>query len=278
LVLGILKGLLMLFEKSGKNKKKKYEVIFDFFAYGYVAFIFIILFSFALTAIASITGDKIKGIDILNSLAQIATAFAFIFAVYQYRKNGEKERQIIIAAEAKLLTKRMAVVADEAKRNTKYTIEDINNFISLMSNLGTDFMALYDALTDDIHKAMVRMRWQDMHYNHLSKTLNSFTIDTLFVNLSLEKDFRGYSFYNSRLDSSIQSKHEVFREYFFTLKVLSEMSIGEEIILKFDSFLLFESYFFDDETTNDLMYGLLSRLDLRATAPLLAAVKEKQKV
>lgn len=266
----------MLFEKPEKNKKKRYELVFDFFAYGYIALVFIILFSLVLTAITSITGDKIKGVDVLNSLAQIATACAFIFVVYQYRRNGEKERQNIIATEAKLLTTRMATVADEAKRNTKYTIEDINSFISLMSNLGTDFMALYEALTDDIHKAMVRMRWQDMHYNHLSKTLNSFTIDSLFENLNLEKDFRGYSFYNSRFDSSIQSKLEVFREYFFTIKVLSEMSIGEEIIPKFDSLFLFESYFFDDETTNDLMYGLLSGLDLRATAPLLAAIKEKQ--
>jgi len=268
----------VLFEKSSKNKKKRYELVFDFFAYGYIALIFIILFSLALTAIASITGDKIKGIDVLNSLAQIATAAAFIFAVYQYRKNGDKERQNIIAAEAKLLTTRMATVADKSKENTKYTIEDINDFIALMSNLGTDFMALYEALTDDIHKAMVRMRWQDMHYNHLSKALQVFTIDQLFENLSLEKDFRGYSFYNSRFDHSITSKHKIFQEYFFSLKVLNEMSIGEEITPKFEGLLLFETYFFDAKETNDLMYGLLSQLDLRATAPLLAAIKEKQKV
>jgi len=147
-----------------------------------------------------------------------------------------------------------------------------------MSNFGTDFMALYEVLTDDVHKAMVRMRWQDMHFNHLSKTLHYFTIDKLFENESLEKDFRGYSFYNSRSHRSIQSKHEIFQEYFFSLKVLNEMSIGDEIVNKFESLFLFESYFFDDETTNDLMYGLLSRLDFRARAPLLAAIKEKQGV
>lgn len=268
----------MLFEKSEKNKKKRYELVFDFFAYGFIALVFIILFSLALTAIASITGDEIKGVDIFNSLAKIATAFAFIFALFQYRKNGDKERQNIIAEEAKLLTSRMATVADKAKENTKYTIEDINSFTSLMSNLGTDFMALYEALTDDIHKAMVRMRWQDMHYNHLSKALQVFTIDKLFENLSLEKDFREYSFYNSRFDSSITSKHKIFQEYFFSLKVLNEMSIGEEITGNFESLFLFESYFFDSKETNDLMYGLLLQLDFRATAPLFAAIKEKQKV
>ena len=205
----------MLFEKPPNNKKKRYEYVFDFFAYGFIVLIFIILFSLALTAIASVTGSKIKGVDILNSLAQIATALAFIFAVYQYTKNSEKERQIIIATEAKLLTTRMAAVADKAKENKKYTIDDINNFISLMSNLGTDFMALYDALTDDVHKAMVRMRWQDMHYNHLSKALRHFTIDKLFENENLEKNFEGYSFFNSRFDSSIQSQHKIFQEYFF---------------------------------------------------------------
>tara|TARA_R110001583_G_C5625415_1_gene406582 strand:- start:1077 stop:1883 length:807 start_codon:yes stop_codon:yes gene_type:complete len=268
----------VLFEKSSKNKKKRFEYVFDFFAYGYIALIFIILFSLALTLITSITGDKIKGVDVLNSLAQIATALAFVFAVYQYRKNSDKERQNVIAAEAKLLTTRMSAVADKAKENTKYTIEDINNFISLMSNLGTDFMALYEALTDDVHKAMVRMRWQDMHYNHLSKTLHHFTIDRLFENESLEKDFRGYSFYNARFDSSIKSKLEIFQEYFFSLKVLNEMSIGGEIVKKFESFFLFEAYFFDDKTKNDLMHGLLSRLDFKTTAPLLAAIKEKQRV
>jgi hypothetical protein len=267
----------VLFEKLGKNKKKRHEIVFDFLAYGYIVLIFIILFSFALTFIASITGDEIAGIDVFNSLAQLATALAFIFAVYQFRKNGEKERQNIIATEAKLLTTRMATVADNAKANTKYTIEDINSFVSLMSNLGTDFIALYDALTDDIHKAMVRMRWQDMHYNHLSKTLSNFTVDSLFENLNLEKDFNGYSFYNSRFDSQVVSQPQVFQEFLFAKKVLSEISIGEEIINQFDSLFLFEKYFFDDKTTNDLMYGLLSRLDLRVTAPLLAAVKERLK-
>ncbi|MCQ8882704.1 hypothetical protein NQS96_13065 [Pseudoalteromonas shioyasakiensis] len=267
----------MLFEKSSKNKKKRYEYVFDFFAYGYIALIFILLFSIALTSVASITGDEIKGVDILNSLAQIATALAFVFAVFQYRKNSDKERQNIIAAEAKLLTTRMAEVADKARENQRYTIEDINSFTILMSNLGCDFMAIYEALTDDIHKAMVRMRWQDMHYNHLSKTLRHYTIDKLFENEGLEKNFKGYSFYNSRIDSSIQSKDKVFQEYFFSLKVLNEMRIGDEIVSKVESLSSFESYYFDNETTNDLMYGLLSRLNFKVSAPFLAAIKEKKK-
>ena len=261
----------MLFEKYDKNKKKRYEVVFDFIAYGYIALIVIILFSFSLNAIYAISGDQIKGIDVLNSLAHIATAFAFIFAVYQYRRNGEKERQIIIVAEAKMLISKMSSLADNTKKNTLYTIEDINEFVSLMTNLGGNFLALYDALTDDIHKGMIRMRWQDMHYNHLSKTLALFTIDSLFDNLSLEKNFQGYSFSKARVDVSVQSTIEVFREYYFTIKVLTDMSIGNEIVLKFNDFYWFQTYFFDRENTNDLMYGLLSILDLRATAPLLAA-------
>ncbi len=222
------------------------------------------------------SGSKITLLDLVDGIAQIATALAFGFAVYQFRKNGEKERQNVIATEAKLLTTRMAAVADNAKANTKYTINDINNFVGLMSNLGTDFMALYEALTDDIQKAMVRMRWQDMHYNHLSKTLSGFTIESLFENENLEKDFKAYSFYGSRFDSSVQSQPKIYQEYFFVKKVLSEISIGKEIIKKFDSLFLFDAYFFDDKSTNDLMYGLLSRLDIKAKAPLLAAIKEKQ--
>lgn len=266
----------MLFEKIGKNKKKRFELVFDFFAYGYIALIFIILFSLALTAISSITGDNIKGIDILNSLAQIATGAAFVFAVYQYRKNGEKERQNIISNEAKMLATRMANVADETLLNHKYKIQDINAFVTLMSNLGADFMALYEELTDDIHKAMVRMRWQDMHYNHLSKVLCSFTVDSLFNSLNLEHDFKACSFFNGRSDPAIQSQPQALQEYFFTKRILNEMSAGDEIVKKFDRLYLFELHFFDHENTNDLMYGLLSRLDLRASAPLLAAIKERQ--
>lgn len=267
----------MIYEKKEKNKKKIFELVFDFFAYGYIALIFIVLFSLALTAIASITGDNIKGIDILNSLAQIATGAAFVFAVYQYRKNGEKERQNIISNEAKMLATRMANVADETLLNHKYKIQDINAFVTLMSNLGEDFMVLYEELTDDIHKAMVRMRWQEMHYNHLSKVLCSFTVDSLFNNLNLEDDFKACPFYNGRSDPAIQCYPQALQEYFFTKKILDEISTGDEIVEKFNPLYLFELQFFDHDNTNDLMYGLFSGLDLRASAPLLAAIKDRQK-
>ena len=267
----------MLIEKSNKNKKKRYEVVFDFFAYGYIALIVIILFSFALNVIATITGDEIEGIDVLNSLAHIATAFAFIFAVYQYRKNGEKERQIIIATEAKVLISKMSSLADDTKKNTLYTIEDINEFVCLMTNLGSDFMILYDALTDDIHKGMIRMRWQDMHYYHLYKTLTLFRIESLFDNLNLDKNFRGYSFINARLDTTVQQQVKSLQEYYFTKKVLTEMSIGEKIAATFVDLDLFQTYFFDRDETNDLMYGSFSILNFKASAPLLAAAKDVNK-
>lgn len=266
----------MLFEKKLKVKRKRHELVFDFFAYGYIALIFVILFSFALTSIASMTGDKIKGIYVLNLLAQIATAGAFIFAIYQYRQNGEKERQNIIASEVKLLLQRMIAASDAVCVNEKYTIDDINGFIILISNLGIDFNALYEALTDDTHKAMVRMRWQDMHYNHLIKAVSYFTIDQLFENLNLEKDFKGCSFYDGRFSDEVKSKPDCMQEYTFTKKVLGEMSIGQDIVNKFTDLFLFNACFFDHENTNDLMYGLLSHIDIRVSAPLLAAVRDKK--
>lgn len=266
----------MLFQKN-KVRRSRCDLILDFTAYGYMVFVFLLLFAFALNSIANMTGSSIKGVDVLNSLAQIATALAFIFAVYQYRSNGEKERQIIISNEIKEIIVRMKDVCDEFKSNQNYNYQDINEFISLMTNLGTDLHALYEALEDDIYKAMIRIRWQDMHYNHLSKALKPLNIDHIFEINNLEKDFKGFSFIKAKFDEPVKSASELLKEYTFTLKVLKEMSIGEEIANQFNDIGLFETYYFDHDETNDLMFGLLSRLDLRVSSPLIAAVRDYKK-
>jgi len=148
-----------------------------------------------------------------------------------------------------------------------------------MSSLGSDFAIIFDALTDDIHKAIVRMRWQDMHYNHLAKTLNNFTIDNLFENINLEKKINGMFFHQVRSEISIHCKpeSELFSEYTFSLYVLNDVSIDAVITIKFRDLFLFNRFYFDEKETNDIMFGLVSGLDFRVTDPLLAAVKYTQK-
>jgi len=122
------------------------------------------------------------------------------------------------------------------------------------------------------------MRWQDIHFNHLSKTLSGFTIDVLVRNIGSGNNFKAYCYNNPRTHSGMQSTRDPFQEYLFAKKALNEMCNGRDIIAKFNSLFLFNAYFFDNEATNDLMYGLLSRLDFKVKAPLLAAVKEIQGV
>lgn len=261
--------------------EKKYKKKISYFLQAVIVLCIVLLSltytTCGLLAIQSLTVEKIKITDVFNTIAQIATAFAFFFAVYQYRKNGEKERQIIIANEAKLLIDRMSHESDKLASNAKFTDREVNEFISIMSNFGCDFKTLYDELTDDLHKAMVRMRWQDMHYNHLSIALSSLTIDLLFDNLNLDKKHDSYSFFDARFDDSTKSQPKVLREYMYTKNIFNNMSAAEELINSFTNLYLFEQYYFDHEGTNDLMYGLLSRLDFRVSAPLLSVIKEKQR-
>lgn len=264
----------MLYEKK---YKKKISYFLQFLIILCIVLLSLTYTTCGLLAIQSLTVEKIKITDVFNTIAQVATAFAFFFAVYQYRKNGEKERQIIIANEARLLIDRMSHESDKLASNTKFTDREVNEFISIMSSFGCDFKTLYDELTDDLHKAMVRMRWQDMHYNHLSRALNSLTIDLLFDNLNLDKKHDSYSFFNARFDDSSESEPEVLREYMYTKNIFNNMSAAKELINSFTNLYLFEQYYFDHEGTNDLMYGLLSRLDFRVSAPLLSVIKEKQR-
>ncbi|TMX38439.1 hypothetical protein [Vibrio sp. Hep-1b-8] len=263
----------MLYEK----KNKKSTIILDSIVYGAVAVIGVVYFTYIFTSIVAITDGAVKISEILNSVAQIATASAFLLAVHQYRKNGEKERQIIIATEAKTIVCRMAELSDNLGKNTSFTNTDINSFVNTMSNLGTDFSALYNALSDDIHKAIVRMHWQDMHYNHLSVTLKLLTINSLFDNLNLDREHKGESFFDAQFDQTVTSQTDSLKEYAFTKKVFEIMSVCESIKTSFDDLFLFEHYYFSNDETNDLMYGTLSKIDIRVSAPLLAVIREKQK-
>ena len=263
----------MLFEKHQKDKKFSILALLGF---GGVGVVFLVYFAYIFVALKTIVGGKDDITAVFNTIAQIATACAFVFAVYQYRQNGEKERQIIVASEAKMLVERMSKASDSLKNSSEPMGQAINSFTSLMCNLGTDFNALYSALDDDIHKAMVRMRWQDMHYNHLSPALKSLTIDALFDDLSLEKDFKGYSFSKASFDPDVIGTSKELREYERAKKILDNMSIGDEVAGQIDSLYLFEQYFFNRKRTDDLMFGLLSQLSFEFSAPLLAAIWAKQ--
>ncbi|MCA0934004.1 hypothetical protein LCL85_00325 [Vibrio alginolyticus] len=258
---------------------RKYKKItaLDLLTFGGVFVVFVIYFAYIVVALKNIVGNKDDLTATFNIIAQLATSGAFIFAVYQYRKNGEKDKQVIIASEAKMIIDRMVRASVNLKDSAEPMDRAINNFTSLMSNLGTDFEVLYDSLHDELHKTMVRMRWQDMHYNHLSPALKSLTVDMLFEDLNLEKDFKGYSFTDADFDNEVLKSNNSIREFKRTELILNNMSIGEEIVDNINNLFLFEHYFFNKERTGDLMQGLLSQLSFESSAPLLAVIWAKQK-
>jgi len=222
------------------------------------------------------TKDQVTVLEVVNGFAQIATALAFFLAVYQYRKNGEKERQLVIAEEAKSQIRKMVELSDELAKNKTCTNSELNRFLESMSNCAVDFSELYSAVTDSLHKSIVRMHWQAMHYNHLSKALKTLTVEKLFRNCSLNIDEGGYSLFDARFHSGVASKPQHLREYFFTKKIFDDLSICEEIVESFNGVAAFYNYFFDPKSINDLMYGLLSRIGIRVSAPLIAAIYEKR--
>ncbi|WP_428037097.1 hypothetical protein, partial [Amphritea sp.] len=64
----------------------------------------------------------------------------------------------------------------------------------------------------------------------------------------------------------------VFKDYAFIEKLLNHPNIKEaySLIGKIDSLDMFVSHYLNDHNLNDLLYGLLSRIDIRVSAPLLA--------
>lgn len=242
--------------------------------YGAIAVIVFVYFLYGFISVVEIVGDSVKVIDITNSVAQIATASAFLLAFYQYKKNSIKERQVQVATEAQKLTAKMALLSDELKTGDETSIETINLFVAKMTNLGTDFNALYNDLDDDIYKAMVRMHWQDMYFNHLSFALKGLDI----VALLKSEDFNSAGFAPNLVKAKEMVKGDktmqCFHDYVYIKNVISLNSVPLSLISKINCMHSFKKYYLDDKFLNDILYGLLSRIDIRATAPLFAVVEE----
>lgn len=261
----------MLYAKKAKSKK---DILLSVLFYGSISSLVFVYFLYGYTSIIKITGSSEKVNDVITSIGQIATAAAFCFAVYQYKKNGEKEQQLQLSNELKGLILKIENLCDSFVKDEKHTIQCINSFISKVTNLGGDFHVLYAALNEDIQKAIIRMYWQNMFFNHLRIVLKRMTINSVFENQNLEKEFGDYGFFQARFNENTKHLPNFLQEYQFTKNVLDNMSISDEIISSFDDMFLFKQYFLDDEMIKDLLYGTISKVDIRVVAPLLAAVDE----
>jgi hypothetical protein len=267
----------MIFEKPILKVKSN---ILDFV--GYTAFVFVLssYLTYGVLVIYGIGGvspsSKVTVIDLFNGLAQIATASAFILALLQYRKNVRQQRQKIIADEAKVLIDKMISTASEIKTGEDTCLDNLNYAISSLSNVGIGFQELFDSMDEDVQRAIVRMQWQDMYYNYLSRALSKLELEPI---LRKEEAVGEEELNSARLHAiymkEVQRPIAVFEKYFFFSTILNNSKITAVYKLggRIDSLDMFVSLYLNKYHTNDLMYGLLSQIDIKAHAPLLAVAE-----
>ena len=164
----------------------------------------------------------------------------------------------------------MIKLSDEMTITKKLNVDLLNTFLSKMANVGSDFDVLFNALEDDIYKAMVRMQWQNMFFNHLRPLLVNFDAQELLnsLNNSVSEHRLAYMFLTATKKSE---KERIFKEYEKLTHVLNELS-STNLENEINDFTQFKIYYLDDKHLNDVLFGLLSRIDIRAACPLLAAI------
>lgn len=219
------------------------------------------------------TSSKITFLDLINGIAQIATALAFLLAYIQYQKNRIQQRQAIIATEATSQLEKMISVIDEMELGEKTNLKNLNKSISLLSNLATNFDELFKAMSEDIQKAIIRMQWQDMYFNYLLHALRDIDpVAILKKEASIEDSVLENAIAEAKNESEANKTLPALKEYFFTEKLLNHPDIKSKYNLsgKIDSLDMFVSHYLNNHNLKDLLYGLLSRIDIRAHAPLLA--------
>lgn len=216
---------------------------------------------------------KITALDLVIGIAQIATALAFILAYVQFRKNRIQQRQAIIATEAKSQLEKMISVINEMDVGEKTNLKNLNKSLTLLSNLATNFDELFKAMNEDIQKGIIRMQWQDMYFNYLSHALGD--IDPVVIlkkEASIDETVLDAVVSEAREQCEAENILTVFKDYEFTKKLFEHPNIKEaySLVGKIDSLDMFVSHYLNEHNLNALLYGVLSRIDIKACAPLLA--------
>jgi len=220
--------------------------------------------------------NKISILNLITALAQIATASAFFLALRQYIKNSKQQRQTELSNESKSQISKIINLIKEIETGSNTNLENLNKSITLISNLATNFDALFESMDEDIQKAIVRMHWQDMYFNDLSHALIALDLQPILENT---KELNGEQLQKILADVISAPSNEntipVFKKYVYFNSILEHPIVKNSFILKdkLESLDTFTYHFLNDSNLNDHLYGLLSRVDIRAKAPLLAAAK-----
>jgi len=218
--------------------------------------------------------SSIGPLDLISAFSNFATAAAFFLALYQYKKNTRQQRQSVISAEAIAQIEKAKKIISEIKTGDDSSLDQINKSTILLANLGTNIRELFQSMEEDVYKAIVRMHWQDMHFNHVRHT---FTEINGLVAIRHDIRISDNDFLVAVHEAEVKTKQEnplpIFRDFVFLRELLSHPNIKEKISLKekLDALDSFCFHYMNDKEANDFLYGIMSRIDVRAHAPLLAA-------
>lgn len=267
----------MIFQKPVFKKKAN---ILDVAGYTLVIAILSAYLTYGTLVLYGLGGNKgdTTALDIFEGLAAIATASAFFLGLLQYRKSTNQHRQQTIAAEAKNLIDKMINAASQIKTGSDTCVESLDRSLTDLHNFATGFYSLYEALDEDIERAIIRVRWQDMYYVHLQPALLALDLIELLSKDAVidpeelnslnamwtfqvnrdgtPPDYKKFALYEGILDSPQLSKYDLRSK-----------------LQSLDGFII---HFMNKYTTNDLMYGIANHIDIRSHAPLLAAAKPSE--
>ncbi|AXI60304.1 hypothetical protein DLD99_07420 [Pseudomonas kribbensis] len=221
----------------------------------------------------------IKFIDLINAIAQIATASAFFLAVHQYRKNKESERQKVLIEESRALINRIKSDADAFSKNHDTTAKNSISFMDRVCGHAGNFNAIFKELNEDIHKAIVRMHWQDMYFGELNRAIEHFnnTINLNDFNVLPTTQLRAYQKIHHKKSTGTDPL-PIFEKY-LTYQLLVDLpEVSFELRVDNDTHIamhVFEKTFFDNEALKDHLYGCFNIIDVRVRSPLMAVLNER---
>lgn len=224
-----------------------------------------------------------KFIDIVNVIAQFATAGAFAFAVYQYTKSKKNERQVILVQECRDLISQMRDMANSFESSPEHGLERTSFFTEKMYSLSGSFNAIFKELVEDTHKTIVRMRWQEMYFSDLRRAMEKWCLQSILADIGvdkkpyeiLEQNYQRYLKQQPKTDFS--DSDDPFKQYKKEKFIVSDIHVQAALEKKRsigNHFQFFERHFFTNSELNDHLYGYLNIIDVRVRAPVLAVLNE----
>ena len=222
----------------------------------------------------------IKFFDVVNVIAQIATAAAFFLAIHQYRKNSEMERQKVLIDESRILIEKMKKIADDYSQlvgPSQYaSTAELAIFMQKISNHAGNFNAIFIEINEGIQKAIIRMHWQDFYFVNLSAAIENFNIKFDFTDYGVGSStniqaLAKFSAINIKINTPLPLYARYLQLQYIADIVKDKIEASQEIRT---SLFVFEKLFYDNDALRDHLYGCMNIIDIRVRAPLLAVLNE----